>query len=87
MRAEEALQAAAADELAGKVQEAAAAIEQAGRGIAKVFSQLAAGVPHGNELYYLAAVQGYINEAMMRLIEVATPPATPENQAPSIVLG
>lgn len=87
MRAEEALQAAAADERAAKVQQAMEAIEQAGRGIYKVGAQLATGVPHGNELHYLIAIQGYINEAAFVLSELAIPPAAPDTQGPKIALG
>lgn len=86
MRAEDALHAAQADAVAEKVQAALVSIEQAGRGIGKVFSQLSTGVPVGNEVYYLNAVQGYINVAMEALIEANTPMAAPESQAPKLVI-
>jgi hypothetical protein len=86
MRAGEALQAAAADDRAGKVVEALDDLEQAGRGLIKVVNQLKTGVPQGNEVYYLAAVQGYVNSALMSLVEVQTPPAAPEGQGPKIVV-
>jgi hypothetical protein len=88
MRAEEALLAAAADERATKVLAAADAIEQAGRGLYKVGTKLAAGVPQGNEVHYLIAIQGYINEATFILSELAIPPAAPDEPAgPGIIVG
>lgn len=87
MRADEALQAAEADHIAGKVQEALKDLEQAGRGLVQVVGQLRAGVPRGNETYYLGAVQGYVNSALMSLIEAGTPPAPPEKQGPQLITG
>lgn len=87
MRADEALLAAAADERAGKVLAAASAIEQAGRGLYKVGTQLATGVPQGNELHYLISIQSYINEAMFVLSELAIPPTAPENEGPKLITG
>jgi hypothetical protein len=87
MRADEVLHAAAADERATKVIAAADAIEQAGRGLYKVGVQLATGVPQGNEVHYLIAIQGYINEAAFLLSELAIPPAAPENEAPKLITG
>lgn len=78
--------AALADERAGKVEAALHMIEQAGRGLVKVRNQLGTGVPQGNELHYLIAVQGYVNEAAFTLSELAIPPASPEEQGPKIVI-
>lgn len=81
-----AVETAIADERAGIVERALKSIEQAGRGLVKVRNQLGAGVPQGNELHYLIVVQGYVNEAAFALSELATPPASPENEGPKIVL-
>lgn len=82
----EALEVAAADERAGKVQMALEAIDQAGRGLLRVKGQLLSGVPRGNELHYLIIVQGYVNEAAFAISELDIPPAPAENQGPKIVI-
>jgi hypothetical protein len=82
-----AIEAAAADELAEKVEVAIKAVEQAGRGLVKVRNQLGAGVPQGNEVHYLIVVQGYVNEAAFALSEAAVPAAAPETQGPKLVIG
>ncbi len=87
MRADEVLQAAAADARAENVQLAAEALEQAGRGVAKVFAQLLTGVPRGNELHMLVIVQGYVNEAAFALSTLALAAAPMEAQTPQIVTG
>lgn len=81
-----AIEAAAADQLAEKVEVAIKAIEQAGRGLVKVRNQLGAGVPQGNELHYLIAVQGYVNEAAFAMSEAAIPAASPESEGPKLVI-
>lgn len=86
VRADEALHAASADARAEKVLAVAAAVEQAGRGLYKVGSQLATGVPQGNELHYLIAVQGYINEAAFLLSELNLPPVAPDSEPPRLVI-
>jgi hypothetical protein len=87
VRADETLAAAAADRIAGKVEASLKDIEQAGRGLMKVLSQLRTGVPLGNEVHYLLAVQGYVNSAAMELSELAIPPAAPEKEGVKLVLG
>ena len=79
------LQTAAADARAENVQLAAEALEQAGRGIHKVFGQLMTGVPRGNEVHSLIIVQGYINEATFALSTLATEAAPMEAEGPKLV--
>ena len=87
MRADEALQAAAADDRAAKVTEAMEKVQQAGFGLHKVASQLSTGVPQGNETFYLTAIAGYVIEASLILQELAIPVAQPEaSEKPRIAL-
>lgn len=81
------VQAKAADDRAAKVESIMKDLEQAGRGLSKVFGQVATGVPQGNEVHYLIIVQGRINAAMHDLSELAVPAAAPEGSAPQIALG
>jgi hypothetical protein len=73
-----AIDAAAADDRATRVMLILKDLDQAGRGIKKVFDQLATGVPQGNELHYLIIVQGMVNSAAFELSDLAIPPAAPE---------
>lgn len=75
-----------ADQRAGAVAAVLNAIEQAGRGLVKVRNQLGTGVPQGNEVHYLIAVQGYVNEAAFILSTLAIPPAAPEAEGKKLVL-
>lgn len=83
----EAIAAAEADHRAENVQLAAEALEQAGRGIHKVFGQLMAGVPRGNEVHMLIIAQGYVNEAAFALSTLAIEAAPMEAEGPKLVTG
>lgn len=58
-----------ADKMADLSEEAAGAIEMAGRGLAQVFGQVKGNTPDMSTIYNLATVQQYIAEAQVALLE------------------
>ena len=58
-----------AAEMADLTEKACASIEQAGRGLKAVFDTCRANTAGLSDVYNLGIVQGYVNEAMMYLLE------------------
>ena len=68
-----------ADEIAKKNREAAAQIEQAGRGLHQAMQQCLGNTAHLGTISTLAAVQAYVSDALRVLLEKEET-AAPENR-------